>query len=275
MAFLRPLGETGMMVSALGLGTVKLGRNEGVKYPAPFDLPADAEVAGLLSCAAELGINLIDTAPAYGSSEERLGAVMGANAWFGGRDRWIVSTKAGEEFAGGKSVFDFSGAAIQKSVERSLARLRTDRLDVVLLHSDGRDGWIAQHSGALAALERLSRAGKIRAYGISVKTVEPEAVTLIPKGRAVVMVTYNTAETDGARMIRIAADAGAGVLVKKALGSGHAMAAGARKSERGADPVEASLRFVFAEPGASSVMVGTINPAHLKHNVEAAKRAAG
>jgi aryl-alcohol dehydrogenase-like predicted oxidoreductase len=275
MAFLRALGETGMVVSAIGLGTVKLGRTEGLKYAAPFRLPDDQHVAALLACAAELGINLIDTAPAYGTSEERLGALMGANAWFGGRDRWVVSTKAGEEFSGGKSAFDFSGAAIEKSVERSLVRLRTDRLDVVLLHSDGRDAWIARESGALGALERLWRAGKVRAYGISVKTVAPEAVTLVPRGRGVVMVTYNAAEPEGARMIRIAADAGAGVMVKKGLASGRAVNRGDAKGGGADDPVEASLRYVFGEPGVSSVVVGTIDPEHLRQDVEAARRVVG
>ncbi len=77
---LRPLGSTGIKVSLLGLGTVKLGRNEGVKYPRPFDLPDDRSVVALLETAQSLGINLLDTAPAYGRSEERLGALRPAGA---------------------------------------------------------------------------------------------------------------------------------------------------------------------------------------------------
>jgi aryl-alcohol dehydrogenase-like predicted oxidoreductase len=96
---LRPLGASGLRVSVLGLGTVKLGRNTAVKYPGgAYELPTDEQAASLLRTAAELGITLIDTAPAYGTSEERIGGLMAANGWFGGRDRWIVSTKVGEEF---------------------------------------------------------------------------------------------------------------------------------------------------------------------------------
>ena len=61
---LRALGSTGIQVSPLGLGTVKLGRNQQVKYPRPFELPGDEEVLALLGLARELGVNLLDTAPA-------------------------------------------------------------------------------------------------------------------------------------------------------------------------------------------------------------------
>ncbi|HHH13074.1 MAG TPA: aldo/keto reductase, partial [Thiolapillus brandeum] len=58
---LRPLGSTGIEVSPLGLGTVKIGRNQQVKYPRGFELPDDAQVERLLWLARELGINLVDT----------------------------------------------------------------------------------------------------------------------------------------------------------------------------------------------------------------------
>ena len=94
----RPLGNSGLAVSPLGLGTVKFGRNSGVKYPRPFELPSDAQIADLLALAHSLGINLLDTAPAYGASEERLGEAIAGN-----RERWLLCTKAGEEFIDGRS----------------------------------------------------------------------------------------------------------------------------------------------------------------------------
>ena len=122
---LRPLGTNGPLVSVLGLGTVKLGRTTGVKYPTPFVVPTDGEARVLLDTARELGINLIDTAPAYGTSEERLGALIGGtpNGW---KD-WVICTKVGEEFdgtGGGRSHYDFSAQAVRRSVERSLRRLK-------------------------------------------------------------------------------------------------------------------------------------------------------
>ena len=61
----RPLASTGLHLSSLGLGTVKFGRNQQVKYPTAFDLPTDAEILELLDVARSEGINLLDTAPAF------------------------------------------------------------------------------------------------------------------------------------------------------------------------------------------------------------------
>lgn len=72
----RPLGSTGLNVSPLGLGTVKLGRDRGVKYPSGFRIPDDQQAQMLLRMARDMGINLIDTAPAYGTSEERPGPLL-------------------------------------------------------------------------------------------------------------------------------------------------------------------------------------------------------
>ena len=79
------LGETGLAVAKLSLGTVKLGRDQGVKYPTPVKIPTDKEASELLKAARQLGINMLDTAPAYGRSEQRLGALLAAtrsSRWF-------------------------------------------------------------------------------------------------------------------------------------------------------------------------------------------------
>lgn len=256
----RVLGSTNIRISAIGLGTVKLGRTEGVKYPTASPLPTDAEAADLIDIAADLDINLIDTAPAYGSSEERLGALLA-----GQRDRWVISTKVGEEFAEGKSRYDFSPPAIRASVERSLKRLRTDRLDVVLLHSDGLIELAGEREDSMLELRRLQREGKIRAIGASTKTLQGArwAVSCCE----VVMLTLNPGAMGDAPAVDQAAEAGVGVLIKKALDSGH-LAAGP-----GTDPIEHALRFVFSHRGVSSVVIGTVNPHHLEDNVRAAERA--
>lgn len=130
----RPLGNSGLSVSPLGLGTVKLGRDQGVKYPSGFKIPDDQQAQMLLRMARDMGINLIDTAPAYGTSEERLGPLLR-----GQRQDWVIVSKVGEEFDNGQSSHDFSAEHTRKSVERSLKRLETDFLDLVLVHSDGND----------------------------------------------------------------------------------------------------------------------------------------
>lgn len=233
-----------MDVSLLGLGTVKLGRREGVRYPAPFELPDDSAAERLLDTARELGINLLDTAPAYGSSEERLGRLLR-----GRRNDWLISTKVGERFEAGESSYDFSPEAVRSSVKSSLQRLHTDRLDVVLIHSDGRDLHILDRLGTLESLIDLKSRGWIRAVGISHKTVAG-ADRAIALGVDVIMATLNLDETDEEPLVARAAAAGVGVLVKKALASGHA----------GTD----SLRYAASRPGVSSVVVGTLNPEHLR-----------
>ena len=251
----RPLGGTGLMVSPLGLGTVKLGRDQGVKYPNGFRIPDDKQARQLLALARELGINLIDTAPAYGVSEERLGPLLA-----GQRDDWVIVSKVGEEFENGQSRFDFSPEHTRFSVERSLKRLRTDRIELVLVHSDGNDLDILRHSGVYQTLAELKQEGKILGFGLSGKTVEGGLLALEQGDCA--MVTYNLNEQAERQVIDYAATHGKGILVKKALASGHLAS--------GEDPVRRSFELLFGQPGVSSAIVGTINPQHLTDNVRTA-----
>nr|WP_286944613.1 aldo/keto reductase [Pseudomonas sp. UBA6718] len=252
----RPLGDTGLIVSPLGLGTVKLGRDQGVKYPNGFTIPDDAAARALLEQARELGINLIDTAPAYGVSEQRLGPLLR-----GQREDWVIVSKVGEEFDNGQSRFDFSPAHTRLSVERSLQRLETDRIELVLVHSDGNDVAILRDSGVYETLAELKREGKIRAFGLSGKTVEGGLLAL-ERGDCA-MVTYNLAERGEQAVLDHAAVHGKGILIKKALASGHAVLAGE-------DPVRASFELVFGHPGVTAAIVGTINPQHLAANAATA-----
>ncbi len=260
----RPLASTGLSVSALGLGTVKFGRNQQVKYPAAFDLPSDGEILSLLDLAREEGINLLDTAPAYGASEERLGRLLGPR-----REEWVLVSKAGEEFRDGVSHFDFSAAAVAASIDRTLSRLRTDRVDCLLLHSDGNDLDVLDRSGALEALAAAKSAGKILAAGISSKTVAGgrRAVEL---GLDAVMVAYSPWHREEEPVLDAAASSGTAVFVKKALGSGWF----GGEAPPG-NPVEAAFGFAFAHPATTAAIVGTINPAHLRENCRALRAALG
>jgi len=240
----RLLGNSGISVSALGLGTVKLGRNTGVRYPDTFELPTAREAQRLLDQAADLGINLLDTAPAYGSSEKTLGSILK-----GHRQKWVLTTKVGESFDGSVSSYSFDAGAVMGSVHRSLADLQTDWLDVVLIHSDGDDLAILNDSDVLPSLLQLKAQGLIRAVGISHKTIAG-AERAIELGCDVIMATLNLSEQQELTTIKQAGEAGCGVLVKKPLASGF----------QGLD----SLRFAVDAPGVSSVIVGTIDPDHLR-----------
>lgn len=246
----RPLGRTGMTVSLLGLGTVKFGRNTGVRYPRPFELPDDGTIVGLLDRARELGVNLIDTAPAYGEAEARLGQLLG-----GRREDFLLVTKCGEHFDGRRSCFDFSAAHTTASVHASLRRLRTDRLDCVLLHSDGDDAALLADGAALDALERLKRAGSVRSYGISTKTLAGSLAALAQVD--VLMITLSATRPEDVALAVSAEAHGCGLLVKKALDSGHVR-----------EPA-AALRAIAACTGVGSIVVGTLDPAHLAANAAA------
>ncbi|MGH1470523.1 MAG: aldo/keto reductase [Cellvibrionaceae bacterium] len=252
-------GSTNMLISRLGLGTVKLGRNEGVKYPSSFQLPSDIEAANLIEVAKDLGINVIDTAPAYGTSEERLGKLLKKS-----REDWIICSKAGEEFVGGESHYNFTPEHIRFSVERSLTRLNTDRIDIVLIHSDGNDLEIIQ-GGALDALHDLKQQGKICAYGMSTKTVE--GGILGAEKSDGVMLTYNLNHREESPVLDFCAKNNKGVLLKKVFSSGHIT-----KSDT-SDPLQDSMDFIFSHPANSCAVVGTLNPEHLKQNVLAANNA--
>lgn len=258
----KALGSTGMMVSRIGLGTVKFGRNQGVNYPAGFELPTDNEILTLLDCARDLGINFLDTAPAYGTSEERLGQLLK-----GQRDQWILGTKVGEEFVNGVSRYDFTQATIQKSIERSLKRLGTDYLDMVLVHSNGEDKKIIEDDHVFAVLANLKQKGQIRAFGMSTKTVDGGIMAV--EQSDVVMVMHNPVNHDEQPVIARAHELQKGILIKKALASGHL------QKLPGSDPVASAMEFIFREPGVTSIILGTLSPAHLRHNVQCAIEAIG
>jgi aryl-alcohol dehydrogenase-like predicted oxidoreductase len=259
---IRKLGSTDLNVSVLGFGTVKFGRNTDVKYPSGFSIPDDKEAANLLALAQDLNINLLDTAPAYGNSEERLGKLLR-----GQRDRWVIVSKAGEEYINQQSVYNFNADHILESIKRSLKLLNTDYIDMLLIHSDGNDVDIIKNYHVFDTLAQAKQQGLIRYYGMSTKTIEGGLLTLTNSDAA--MVTYNPSTIEELPVIKQAATDHKGILIKKAFASGHLNKIGSE------NPVQAAMDFIFAEPGVSSIILGTINPAHLQHNVECAIRACG
>jgi len=259
----KSIAETGVQVSPLGLGTVKLGRDKAVKYPEGFKIPDDKQAADLLDLAWDLGINLIDTAPAYGHSEQRLGQLLKKQS-----HDWIIATKAGEYFdpVTSASQYDFTPESIISSVENSLTLLQRDVLDIVLIHSDGNDTEVIEQYGALQTLAELKQRGLIRASGMSTKTVEGGLKALQQSDLAMVM--HNLEYQDEQAVLKQAAQDNKGIFIKKALGSGHLA-----KNASSTDIVQANFDFIFSNSAVSSVIIGTINPKHLQDNVEKASMA--
>jgi len=253
----KTIADTGLAVSPLGLGTVKLGRNKGVKYPKAFSIPDDTQALDLLALAWDLGINLIDTAPAYGHSEQRLGELLPKL-----NQEWLIATKVGETFNAdtGESQYNFTPEFITQSIQHSLKKLRRDVLDIVLIHSNGNDQQIIEQHGAIEVLNDLKQQGLIRATGMSTKTIEGGLLTL--QQADIAMVMHNLDYQAEQAVLDQAATDNKAIFIKKALGSGHLAL-----TDSQLDSVQANFDFIFQNPAVASIVVGTITPKHLIDNV--------
>ncbi len=249
----RPLGRTDLLVSPIGFGAFKIGRNEKIKYAAGYALPGEDEVRDLLAGLGGLGIRYFDTAPAYGLSEARLGACL-ADA------EAVVSTKVGETFEDGVSRYDFSAEAVRTSVARSAARLGRRPLDLVFVHAHGDDAAILAETPVVATLEALRAEGLIRYLGFSGKTVAAAERAL--DWADALMVEYHLRDRSHEEVLQAARSRGVGVVIKKALASGVLDS-------------EAALRFVLEHPAVDSVVVGSLNREHMAANVAIAEAVRG
>jgi aryl-alcohol dehydrogenase (NADP+) len=148
--FYRPLGASGVKVSALCLGTMMFGGPT-----------SEADAAGIVDAARDAGINFIDTADVYneGRSEEITGRAIARD-----RDRWVLATKLWGPMGPGPNDGGLSRRWVFRAVEGSLRRLGTDHVDIQYLHRDMREIPIAE---TLGALRDLIAQGKIRYYGVS------------------------------------------------------------------------------------------------------------
>ncbi len=146
----RTLGRSPLKVSALCLGTMMFGDQTGRE-----------EAAAILADARERGINFIDTADVYtrGASESMLGELLA-----GQREHWVLATKLGNAMGDGPNQAGYSRSWMLREIDASLARLRTDHVDILYLHRDYNGTDLEE---PLRALDAMLRAGKIRYWGVS------------------------------------------------------------------------------------------------------------
>jgi aryl-alcohol dehydrogenase-like predicted oxidoreductase len=204
---MRPLGRTGLTVSEIGFGAWQLGN---VTDWGGMD---DATAHALVHAALDRGITLFDTAPNYAAthSERLLGEALA-----GRRHDVVLVSKFGHPPDGPK---DFSVAGFWKSLEASLRRLRTDHLDVLLLHNPPR----AMYDGTdplWAALDEAVAQGKIRHYGASLDYADEINACLAHTRSAVVEILFNILHQDARRAFPRVRERGCGVIVKVPLDSG-------------------------------------------------------
>jgi aryl-alcohol dehydrogenase-like predicted oxidoreductase len=248
----RPLGRTGLSVSPLGFGAFKIGRNEKIKYAQAYPLPSEAEAAQLLNAVVGMGINYVDTAPAYGLSEERIGRALG------GRGDIVISTKVGELFENGESRYDFYGTGVRRSIRNSLARLQTDVLDMVFIHCPTQDVEVLEATDVVPVLRELRDKGTIRAIGFSGKTVAGARAALY--WADAIMVEYHLNDRSHEEVIAEAGQRQVGVVVKKGLASGRL-------------PAEEAIPFILANPHITSLVIGGLDAEHIRANLAIAERA--
>ncbi|GAB4278711.1 MAG: aldo/keto reductase [Deferrisomatales bacterium] len=262
----RELGRTGLRVSALGLGCMRLptvGRDETA-----ID---EAAAEAVVRRAVELGVNYLDTAYPYhgGESERFLGRVLSG----GLRDHVLLADKMPPWFVE-------EPGDLERLFAEQLERLRTDRIDLYLLHSLNRRFWKRfRELGALELLERKRREGRIRFVGFSFHDRCPafrEIVDAYDWDFCQIQYNYMDEEVQaGTEGLRYAGSKGLGVVIMEPLRGGRlARAEGAELTEiwHGADPAATALRWVWEHPEVSVVLSGMGRVEEVDANAAAAAR---
>lgn len=209
----RLLGRTGLRVSEIGFGGWAIGGNAHGNSYGPTD--DEASVAAVRR-AVELGCNFFDTADVYGwgHSEEILGKALE-----GHRDDVILATKVGGDFYGVRVRLNFEPKYIAWALDRSLERLRTDRIDLYQLHNPPAE--LMGDPETYEVLDALKREGKIRHYGVSVH--EPsEGIRCIEVGKPdVLQIPFSIFRQEWSQeFLSAARRANVGVIAREPLGNG-------------------------------------------------------
>jgi len=197
----------GRGVSEVGFGAWAIGADWGKVSE------ADAEAA--LNAALDAGVTFIDTANVYGNgrSETIIGRVLKER----GGTRPFVATKAGRE--GANRPESYSKEKLTAAVDKSLANLGTDALDLLQLHCPHPAVYYMPE--VFGVLDGLVAAGKLKRYGVSVETVEQGLKAIEYPGVAAIQIIYNIFRERPARLFfPQAANKGVAVIVRVPLASG-------------------------------------------------------
>ena len=211
----RRLGRTDLLVSEIGLGTVELGIDYGIRTGQTTNQPSEHDASRLLNRALDLGVNYIDTAAAYGTSEETIGQALCSR-----RDEYILATKCMHWYDEGLPVTEVQ-ARVEASIDQSLRRLQTDRIDLIQIH--GRDvssleTLMIDEGGVYEALDRARQAGKVRHIGYSSYSEEASLKVLAHGGWDTLQIAYNIFDQrNDARVIPNAKALDVGLIIRSAL----------------------------------------------------------
>jgi aryl-alcohol dehydrogenase-like predicted oxidoreductase len=257
------LGRTGIRVTKLGFGAMELRRR--------LD---PAAVERLLQGVLDAGINLIDTAPDYGRSEEHIGRWLSHR-----RDEFFLASKCGcpvgrpDPPPGQRREHFFDRANVRAGVEQSLRRMQTDRLDLVQFHNNPSRSTL-EANDSVAELLTLRDEGKIRFLGMS--GTLPNLADHIAMGVFdVFQLPYSAVDRKHESAISDVARAGAGTIIRGGVAQGLRESAPFERAApadllQDMSPMEFMLRFTISHPDVHTTIVGTADHGHLVANVAAA-----
>jgi 1-deoxyxylulose-5-phosphate synthase len=279
----RRLGNTGIEVSELALGTVELGVDYGFRGSKHSRKPDVGEAIHLIRQAVALGVNFIDTARVYGSSEEVIGIAL---AGMPRRPNIASKVLIPPDEVPTLSAFDLQ-KLIQDSVAASLKALRVETIDLLQIHQTTSE--ILHNDAVLDCLGQLKQEGRVRFLGASVDREDVALEVLENPLFQTLQIPFNILDQRMAkRLFHNAAKRGTAILVRSAFLRGvlttqldeipdklaplknqvHAMLSALEK--RTQDLACIALRFCLSNPAVSSVIVGMQSLAELRDNLSAA-----
>jgi aryl-alcohol dehydrogenase-like predicted oxidoreductase len=274
-------GKTGFGVTPLGFGAAPIGY-----------LKTDQDrIAVILNALLDAGVNVIDTAASYPGSEESIG-----NSIAHRRSQFVLISKCGQSFPDVPGDA-WSPEAVSATVDRALRRLKTDHLDVMLLHSC--DLSTLEKGEALGGLLKAREAGKIRFAGYSGDNEAAAYAAGLPD-IAVIETSISIADQMNIdTVLPIARKNNIGVIAKRPIANAawkesseqpgfygnYASEYHTRLKQMKLDPAdlgisgpaneawpELALRFTLSQPGVHTAIIGTTNPANARANIAAAEK---
>jgi len=273
------LGRTGLAVTRLGYGAMEI-RGPRIWSGRPV---TEDRAKTILNAVLDAGINFIDTANDYGRSEALIGKYLSSR-----RSEYRVATKCGcrvtrRDVGTDDTPHDWTRENLFRGLHESLARMRTDYVDIMQLHNPSVEE--CEQGGLVEALQEMRRQGKVR--WIAISTTLPHLPTFL--GWSVFdtfQIPYSALERAHEDWITRVAEAGAGTIIRGGVARGEP-GAGLGSSERWEKFAEAGLdelrepgesrtafmlRFTLSHPGIHTTIVGTMRPEHLAENIEGAMR---
>jgi aryl-alcohol dehydrogenase-like predicted oxidoreductase len=272
----RTLGRTGLEVTQLGYGSM------GLRGPRTWGVRVVSEEAAdrFLNSVLDAGINFIDTSPDYGIGEERIGRYISSR-----RSEFYLATKCGCVYTQHEDHLEINHIwkkeVVQRNIETSLQRLRTDYVDVLQFH--GGDAETLQSEGLIELLLEFRDQGTIRFIGVSSSL--PHLPGLIDLGAFdIFQIPYSCLAPEHHELITRAAETGAGIIIRGGIAQGGPNAEIQRPAlndiwdrakldellPEGMSRAELILRYTLSHPHCHTTIVGTCNAEHLAENLAAA-----